>query len=288
MKPMEIPYNFDKALIDALVTIDPTGNSYHSIYCCPHKDDYHAAKRNHINSTGLDMQQSNDMDKATYIEHIMYIKKKFPNKLMLLLQQNNVLIDEDKLRFYIGLGFTKFCVGSYEQAKAIKNISKAYEVIGSITMKATMEDFKKKEYKEVFDGFVLFFPFNRNFDLIKQLPTEDFNFTLLVNCDCNIKCSGTGHWFASREAEITKSFNCPNRFFASRGYPDWEEIIRIRPMDMSLFDPYISYYKLQGREQTTRSIIFNICLYAADYSIYPGITYSEDIYRKVDRSDEAN
>ena len=60
---------------------------------------------------------------------------------MLLLQQNNFCIDNELLTYYINLGFNKFCVGSIEQAKQIKKFLPSAEVIASITMKITYEEF---------------------------------------------------------------------------------------------------------------------------------------------------
>lgn len=282
MKPLEIPYNFDKKLIDILYVLDNTGNSYDAIYCCPYKDDYIAAKRYHTAENGLDMTKSNDMTRDEYIAHIQYINKTFPNKIMLLLQQNHIIMDREKLNFYLALGFTKFCVGNIEQAKELKTINSSYYVIGSLTMKMSLSQFSQDIYSQWFDGFVLFFPFNRNFNAIKQLPSH-FNYILLVNCDCNIHCKGTHHWFATREQELLKTLECPNSFYLNHA-PDWDQLIRIRPMDMPLFDPYISAYKLQGREQTTASIIQDVCLWTTDYSRYPGITYTTDIYQTLSKT----
>lgn len=39
---------------------------------------------------------------------------------MLLLQQNNMCISKELLKYYIDLGFTKFCAGSIQQAKYSK------------------------------------------------------------------------------------------------------------------------------------------------------------------------
>ena len=277
MKALEIPYNFDKQLIDILYTLNPSGDNYNSIYCCPYKDDYKAAKRYHTAENGLDMVKSNNISREEYIQHIQYINKIFPNKLMLLLQQNNEVIDRNKLRFYLALGFTKFCVGNIEQAKELKQINSSYYVIGSLSMKISLTKLQTINFKPWFDGFVLFFPFNRNFKAITQLP-KIFDYILLVNCDCNIHCGGTHHWFATREQELLKTLECPNRFYLNHS-PDWNQLIRIRPMDMPLFDPYISAYKLQGREHTTASIIQDVCLWTTDYSRYPGINYTTDIYQ---------
>lgn len=269
-KTLEIPYNFDKQLIDFLYMLDDTGSVYHSIYCCPHKDDYISAKYYHHASYGLDMLKANDMTKQEYISHIQNIEKKFPKKLMLLLQQNDYCMPLDKLSFYLALGFTKFCVGSLEQAKQIKEINSEYEVIGSITMKVSITQLNDPEYQKYFDGFVLWFPYNRNFEILPSLP-KCFEYTMLVNCDCNIKCDGTHHWFANRTTEKAKPEGfCPNSAYKG-GPQDWNYSIRIRPVDLPAFMPYITHFKLQGREHLTRAIMMDVCTYLGNYDQYPGL-----------------
>ena len=67
MKIFEIPYNFDRNLIDELIKIDPTGNLYHSIYIPPYYDDYFAAKRNYIHLVGNDMQIQQNIKRSIQI-----------------------------------------------------------------------------------------------------------------------------------------------------------------------------------------------------------------------------
>ena len=280
MKPFEIPYNFDTKLIDALYILQPSGDSYHCIYMPPYYEDYEAASH-YLTHTLYDQNMATiqrELTRKGYIEHVQYINKIFPHKQMLLLQRQDQIMDKTTLRFYLGLGFTKFCVGTIEQAKIIKSISLNFEVIGSISMKITKEKLNKNpDYFKYFDGFVLFFPFNRNLNKIKNLP-KNFKYVLLVNCDCNIRCPGEQHWFASKENELIGNVNCPNDFYTNN-IADWSEIIRIRPMDLPIFDDYISYYKIRGREFPTSTIFMTLCTYMADYSFYPGIVYDEKLYQ---------
>jgi hypothetical protein len=82
-------------------------------------------------------------------------------------------------------------VGSYNQAKIIRDELKDtnIEIIGSITMKIMPQDLNDKKY-EIFNSFVLWFPYNRNIYQIKKMPIK-YKYILLVNCDCSIYCSGT-------------------------------------------------------------------------------------------------
>lgn len=249
MNQFEIPYNFDYNLISSLQKLN-ISESIHCIYLPPFWEDYISAKYNYIHNNGINMGNNKKMSREEYESHVAYIQSYFPGKLMLLLQQNDFCISEQLLNYYHNLGFEKFCVGNIQQAKQIKKLYCNDEIIGSITMKILPKDLSNKEY-EIFDGFVLWFPYNRNLPVIKQLPKQ-YKYVLLVNCDCGIYCPGTHHWFASAEDE--QIITCPNK-------DRWEDNIRISPNDLSLFKPYITYFKLQGREYTSFEILQDILSY---------------------------
>lgn len=257
MKQFEIPYNFDYELISGLYKLN-IEDKIHCIYLAPYWEDYISAKYNLHHYNGLDMKNNKKISRQEYESHISYIKIHFPEKLMLLLQQNDYCISEKVLTYYHNLGFHKFCVGSIQQAEQIKQLYPNDEVIGSITMKIMPKDLTNKKY-EVFDGFVLWFPYNRNLPIIKQLPNK-YKYILLVNCDCNIYCPGTHHWFASEEDEQT--IRCPSN-------NDWKNLIRIEHRDLQLFEPYVSYFKLQGREFCTFQIIREFLSYLSFSQILP-------------------
>ena len=258
MKIFEIPYNFDKKLIDNLYQIDPKGDTYHCIYMPPYYYDYHSAKRYYVHSNNIDMVKQQDISRDEYESHINYIKQYYPDKLMLLLQQNKVCIDIEMLNYYINLGFKKFCVGNIKQANIIRNILPDSEIIGSISMKIMPNDLLEQKY-EVFDGFVLWFPYNRKLSIIKQLPKK-YKYILLVNCDCSIYCKGSHHWFATQDEESV--IKCPNNKI-------WENTIRIDSQDLTLFESYITYFKLQGREYTTPQILEDLLTYSNMSNILP-------------------
>ena len=279
MRPLEIPYNFDFSLIDFLkIYFKGKESLIHSIYLPPFKEDYYSAKE--YLPQELNRQSTNTsypQAREEYFKHIEYINNYFPNKIMLLLQQNeNIMplqtIDQYVQKYYIN----QFCVGSIKQAGQIKYLFPNIEITGSITMKITKEELEQiKKYKD-FTNFVLFFPFNRDLQLIKQLPQE-FKYILLVNCSCSIFCDGTHHWFAnSSEKEKQAALICP-----TRGDMSIKNKMIIRPMDLEYFDPYISYYKLQGRECTTQTIITDIVNYTTDWdNKYPLITKYPNLYYK--------
>lgn len=182
---------------------------------------------------------------------------------MLLLQRNDIILTIQQLKYYIQLGFTKFCVGSIEQAKQIKNFSSIYEVIGSITMKIE-KNIITTEHLLYFDGFVLWFPFNRDIQKIKEMPTN-FKYVLLINCGCSKYCDGSHHWITNSFQE-EQQIKCPNADPLMQH--NYKDCVKIRPQDLNLFNNLISYYKLQGRENPTFLIIRNIVLYTSPLDFY--------------------
>ena len=270
MRQFEIPYNFDKHLIKLLHNIDPSGESYHCIYMSPHINDYHAAKRFTRNTlfNNKSMVELQNFTFEHYLEHVNNIINVFgKNKLMLLLQQNEYCMETSILIKYINLGFSKFCVGSIEQAKAIKQLMPNAEITGSITMKIMPNMLISNPEYSIFNNFVLWFPYNRNLNLIQQLP-KDYNYILLVNCSCNKNCNGTQHWLAKTQEE-EDTIICPNK----NNKISIQDTILIPPGDLQLFDNYITYYKLQGREYSTYQLIQDVCMYKSDIHTTSTINY---------------
>ena len=97
MRPLEIPYNFDIALIDFLrIYFKGREDLIHSIYLPPFQGHYHSAKEYLPQESGIGITKSSYPTTITeYLFHINYINKYFPNKVMILLQQNNQLLKND-------------------------------------------------------------------------------------------------------------------------------------------------------------------------------------------------
>lgn len=274
MKKFEIPYNFDKELIEHLTMLN-IKKLIHSIYLPPFKEDYISAKHYYTSSKRQHNVYNTLPDtRIEYESHIQLINNNFPNTLMLLLQQNDKLMDDKLLNYYYNLGIHKFCVGSLEQAKIIRNKFPSSEIIGSITMKIMPKDLDNPNYN-IFNGFVLWFPYNRNLPQIKLLPKQ-YKYILLVNCDCSIYCNGTVHWLASSLDEENNSYlYCPH-YKIKRTFSN---TIRINPEDLSIFEPYIAYFKLQGREFKTFDIITDICKYTnypSNYQNNESLYYNDE------------
>lgn len=266
-QPFEIPYNFDKNLIDILKLL-VKDEAIYCFYVPPFFEDYKGVSR----SPGSVSQLTN-MTRETYIDHINYINEKFPNKIQLLLQRDDIILNQEELQFYLDLNISKFCVGTLEQAKILKNIDYNYEIFGSITMQIVPEEIKDPEYQQYFDGFVLFFNYTRDIELIKSLPKE-LKYIIIVNSYCTIKCDGCHHWFAEPEAVAKNQIFCPKHLYPQT----WDIKTTISPLDLDVFMPYISIFKLQGREWSTYQIIQDLMLYTANYNDYTPYEAKEELY----------
>lgn len=149
----------------------------HSIYLPPMLDDYLGAKNFTkiipyvigkvpvpLNVSVCDTIPTKE---TTYVSHINLINEYFPGKCCLLLQSTTELMDKYTLTKYINYGIKKFCVGSIRQAAIIKSILPEAEITGSITMRIMPEDLNNhKELYKNFNNFVLWFPYNKNFELL--------------------------------------------------------------------------------------------------------------------------
>lgn len=270
MNKFEFPYNFDKQIIDFLKILDPKGETIECIYLPPFLADYKTILRESEQAAKL-----SNMSQIEYIEHIKYINKNFPNKIQLLLQKQNQILSKDKIIKYINLGIQKFCVGSIEQAKIIKEINSSFHITGSITMNINKEKLLKNlNFKYYFDDFVLPFYFCKSLNKIKELPNQ-YNYILLINATCNNQCQGTQHWnhqYLINEQEVL----CPGLYDGN--IENWNKTTLIRPMDLKIFKPYIKTFKLQDRGWPTNMIIKDYILYSSNYEIYPGIEYKEEFY----------
>ncbi len=249
MKPFEIPYNFDKTLIDFLNIYNI---NIHSIYLPPFQNHYITTRHFYRN-----LKATFPTTLVDYEEHIKFIIKNNYSP-MLLLQRRDKILPSTLIQYYINIGINKFCVGSIEQAKIIKEISQEIEIIGSITMQINKEKILNNNYND-FTGFVLFFPFNRDIQKIKELPRQ-FTYTLLVNSGCNIFCDGLTHWSVNSIPEEQNIMaKCPRRKDAT-----FKHNIYIPNIDIPYFEPYINYIKLQGREYSTQQLINEIVYYNYD------------------------
>ena len=268
MRKFELPYNFDKNLILGYQLFGIDIDDIDCIYMPPFIKDYQSILRN--NREDPYTQLSYD----EYLDHIQYVNSQFPGKMQLLLQKTNEeeIMPEHLIKKYIDLGFNNFCVGNIQQAKIIKQIDQNIKIVGSIAMHIDKEKIYAnfKEYIRYFDSFVLDFSYNKDIVKIKQLP-KNFEYMLLANSRCNIRCEGDRHWWGDG-----KSHKCPGL------YPNipHNESCLIRPTDLYIFEPYIKVFKLQDRGWSTEMILREVALYCNNLDFYMGpIVANSSIYQ---------
>ena len=121
----------------------------------------------------------------------------------------------------------------------MKEINPDFEIFSSITMQITPDEIKNEEYQKYFDGFVLFFNYTRDIELIESLP-KGLKYIIIVNSYCTTKCDGCHHWFASPEDVAKSLVVCPKNIFKQT----WDIKTTISPLDLDVFAPYISVFKI--------------------------------------------
>lgn len=270
-RQFEIPYNFDPSLINTIRILDGQQKSFvNCIYIPPYLHDYQTILR-----TPESAEMLNKMTRKEYERHINFINTIYPGKIQILLQNPNIIMDNETLKYYNNLGINKFCSSSAKQSEIIRKSLNESNIVGSISMKVSKEHLDQHpEYKELFDGFVLHFPFSKSLSGIKDLP-NDYYYLLLVNAYCNTKCPGTHHWFSDYKTDFdtSKFDNCIRN-------TTWQTSALVNPADLNLFDPYIKIFKLQDRGWPTADIIRDFVLYTSDYNIYPNIDSNPQYYNE--------
>ena len=76
MRQFEIPYNFNRDLLEILKTLDPSGLTIDCIYLPPHYEDYQTISR-----TGELNSYLKNITRQEYEKHISVINEMFPNKI---------------------------------------------------------------------------------------------------------------------------------------------------------------------------------------------------------------
>ena len=264
MRKFEIPYNFDPKLLAGLNLLRFYPDIISSIYLPPYELDYPSIRRNDIMP-----------DEKEHFRQLEMIQSQFPGKIRLLLQQpnDNYLMTGELLNKYLQFGITKFCVGSLNQAKEIKNILPEAEIIGSITMNINKEKIEnnKIEYLQYFNSFTLNYTYNKNLTKIQQLPNYH-KYTLIVNSRCSSECEGRKECFDSKY----NNFKCP--YITQNN--SFKESSIISPISLSFFDNFIYSYKIVERGDITSNILHTLIIYNYNYDYFSDIKIDISFYKK--------
>lgn len=243
----EVPYNFNKSLISFY---KKHSSFINFLFLPPYKEDstntrtyIETKKKGHCY-----MPQSRD----EYEHHLLQIKAS-GLKFVVLWQIRDSIISQESLIYYYNLGASGFIIGNDLNAKIIKDFNTNLLVIGSLVQRLCA-NISKKDLR-YYDYILLYYPFNRSIDALKQLTHIKDKIILMPNTLCHIDCPSVHHWFPSKKQPFVQKRDC-------LALKDTEKYVKksgfISPEHLYLFDNYVGGYKLQGREYTT-DLLKHIC-----------------------------
>ena len=188
-----------------------------------------------------------------YVWHIKYIKS-FGYNINVLFQGDHDVEDEVIYR-YLNLGITHFTVSNISLAQRLKILCPEAYLTASIVKVLAPEQIHNDEELQIFDEICLFFWYNREFDVIKQLPKR-YRYQLLAGSLCDPCCKNCfTHWNMSEREAAEKNWHCP------WGYNPLM-ILKSCWLDRGTVEKFlpneIYSLKLHGREYSTPKIIENL------------------------------
>jgi len=150
------------------------------------------------------------------------------------------------MNYYCRLYASGFIIGNDKNAKIIKDYNSQLLVVGSLVQRLCANISKKD--LSCYDFVILYYPFNRSLDAIKQLNPIRDKIVIMPNTLCHIDCPSIHHWFPTKKQPFNMDRDClvlkdNMGYLKKSGF--------IYPQHLSLFDNYVGGYKLQGREYTT-------------------------------------
>lgn len=245
-KLFEVPYNFSKKLL-SYYERNKKHISY--VFVPPYKDDSQNTRSSiETHRKGSCYMPTTREEYEFHLQNITQSGLKF----IVLWQVPDFIIPQEVIIYYKRLGTSGFIVGNDNSAKMIKNTNPSLVVICSLVQRvcsqAICRDFT------YYDKVLLYYPYNRGINALKQLSFMKDKIVLMPNTFCHVDCPSMHHWFPKLDNSFTSRTDCPAiKDISMSGF--------ISPQDLYLFDDYVSGYKIQGREYTTDFIIYTCSIY---------------------------
>lgn len=246
-KLFEVPYNFSISLLNFY----KKHSSYISfLYLPPYKDDS-------INTrTSIETKKKGrcymPQSREEYEEHLHKINKA-GLRYVVLWQDIDNTITHNMLDYYARLDAFGFIIANDKNAKIIKEYNPSLLVICSLVQRLCA-NVSKKDFC-YYDYLLLYYPFNRSLDALKQLQHLKDKIIIMPNTLCNIDCPSIHHWFPPKNKPFVQNRDC-------MALIDKHNYVKrcglISPEHLCLFDNYVGGYKLQGREYSTDMLMY-IC-----------------------------
>ena len=239
-KKFEVPYSFDEDIIPYYTHY----SSYINFLFLPpyYEDSINTRTCLQSKIKGFSyMPQTRE----EYEYHLNLIKES-GLRFIVLWQDKECIISKEILEYYTKLGACGFIIAKEENARIIKDYDSNLLVLASIVQRLC-KGISTKDF-EYYDYCVLYFPFNRSLDAIKQLSELKNKLVVMPNSFCHTDCPGVQHWFAKDMNSFEFEKLCP-------AYKDNSKSTFIYPEHLYLFDDYVGGYKLQGREWSTDYVV---------------------------------
>lgn len=170
-------------------------------------------------------------------------------KFLVLWQDPKRPIRKEDIEYYVSLGASGFIVGNDSNAEFIKKNNPTLIVICSLVQRVC-SDALSRDFV-YYDYILLYYPYNRGLDALKELESIKHKLILMPNSLCHVDCPSMFHWFPPMNSNFKMSEHCP-----SLKQPFYSSFIS--PKHLYLFDEYVCGYKLQGREYPTELLMY-IC-----------------------------
>lgn len=251
---MEVPYNFDPALLEELKK-PRYKNIVDMIFTCPYIEDHNGAKKYYTAESKSHLNILNfPKTWEEYVTHIRAIQAT-GHDCCLLVQDILKPMDSAVLQKYIDLGIKVFTVTRWDVALKIRELCPDARIVGSITRKVSFAEYKNDINVSAFDEHVLYFPFNICLDRLQDLNNKQ-KYVMLVNCGCSGLCPGHYHWYEDIIGKELKERNGSCKEMKRKTG------ILMMPQLLPQFAKYIAKIKLQGREYPTNVLISDIRNYS--------------------------
>lgn len=240
MSKFEIPYNWDLHEIEILEKKIPGFLKNVESFYLP-------AFIEHSHATRIELQRKIPKTLDEYETHINYLKS-HGVKICILLQELDNDISLEILKYYIDdLGIRLFTVVQDRVAKRIKDYNKDCIINASILKCLKYKDILSKDLS-MYDRIVLLQKFNVCLDVVKELP-KTHEYIIIPNSFCHYKCKPEwclDHWRGNLNP---KCVDMP-----------FDDVTVIYPEDLYLFEPYISVFKLQGRDRENTEFLLELIM----------------------------
>lgn len=236
----EVPYNFDEILIEYY---SKRKNFIAYLFLPPFSEDLKNARTG--SETSIKGRSYMPSSREEYEYHLHLIKE-FGLHFVVLWQDRKSVITKESIDYYVALGASGFIIGNDKNAKIIKSYNSSLIVIGSI-VQCRIEGIKSFDFS-YYDKIVMFYPFMRSLECLKELENLQDKIIIMPNSFCHTDCKGLKHWFIKDANKFKAEKDC-------LAFQDSSKSTFIYPEHLKVFDNYVSGYKLQGREWTSDYIV---------------------------------